>query len=105
MPILWCGSSGRFDCIDSEGGMTAVKIFFIVPPNIHYIEPYAFVKADKSNTVRPYLGLLYIAAALRKSLGIEARIVDSNADGLTLEDIGEIIRRETPDLIGFSVLT
>lgn len=82
-----------------------MKIVFIIPPNIHYIEPYAFVKADKSNTVRPYLGLLYVAAALRKSLGIEARIVDSNADGLTLEAIGEIIRRETPDLVGFSVLT
>lgn len=82
-----------------------MKIVFIIPPNIHYIEPYAFVKADKSNTVRPYLGLLYVAAALRKSLGIEARIVDSNADGLTLEAIGEIIRRETPDLVGFNVLT
>lgn len=82
-----------------------MKIFFIIPPNVHYIEPYAFVKADKGNTVRPYLGLLYVAAALRKSLGIEARIVDSNADGLTLEAIGEIIRRETPDLIGFNVLT
>src|SRR3990172_6375289 len=82
-----------------------MKIFFIIPPNIHYIEPYAFVKADKSNTVRPYLGLLYVAAALRKYMGIEVRIIDSNADGLSLEDIGDIIRQETPDLVGFSVLT
>lgn len=82
-----------------------MKIFFIVPPNIHYIEPYAFTKADKSNAVRPHLGLLYVAAALRKSLRIEVRIIESNADGLTLDDLGEIIRQETPDIIGFSVLT
>src|SRR3990172_413341 len=82
-----------------------MKILFIIPPNIHYIEPYAFVKADKSNSVRPSLGLLYVAAALRKSLGIEVRIIDSNADGLTLDDLGEIIREEAPDMVGFSVLT
>ena len=66
-----------------------MKIFFIVPPNVHYIEPYAFVKADKSNTVRPSLGLLYVAAALRMSLGIEVRIIDANAEGLTLNDLGK----------------
>jgi len=82
-----------------------MKIFFIVPPNIHYIEPYAFTKADKSNAVRPHLGLLYVAAALRKSLGIEVRIIESNAGGLTLDDLREIIQQETPDIIGFSVLT
>lgn len=82
-----------------------MKIFFIIPPIIHYIEPYAFVKADKSNTVRPHLGLLYVAAALRKSLGIKAKIIDSNADDITLDGIGEIIKKETPDIIGFSVLT
>lgn len=82
-----------------------MKIFFIIPPNIHYIEPYAFVKADKSNTVRPYMGLLYVAAELRRSLGIEVRVIDSNADGLTLEDIESIIAAEAPDIVGFSVLT
>ncbi len=78
---------------------------FIVPPNIHYIEPYAFTKAVKSNAVRPHLGILYVAAALRKSLGIEVRIIESDADGLTLDDLEGIIRLETPDIIGFSVLT
>jgi len=58
----------------------AMKVIFIIPPNIHYIEPYSFVKADKSNTVRPHLGLLYVAAALRKNLGISVRIIDSNKE-------------------------
>jgi radical SAM superfamily enzyme YgiQ (UPF0313 family) len=46
-----------------------------------------------------------VAAALRKALGITARIVDANADGLSIDDLREIIKAETPDLIGFSVLT
>ena len=83
----------------------AMKVIFIIPPNIHYIEPYSFVKADKSNTVRPHLGLLYVAAALRKNLGISVRIIDSDAEGLTLENLKEIIVREAPDIVGFSVLT
>ncbi len=82
-----------------------MKIFFIIPPALHYIEPYAYVKADKSNAVRPSLGLLYVAAALRNYSGIEARIIDSNADGLTLDDLEIIIAEETPDIVGFSVLT
>ncbi len=82
-----------------------MKIFFIIPPNIHYIEPYAYVEADKSNTVRPCLGLLYVAAVLERDLGIETRIIDSNADGLTLNDLENILSKEKPDIVGFSVLT
>ena len=82
-----------------------MKIFFIIPPNIHYIEPYAYIEADRSNTVRPYLGLLYVAAVLERDLGIETRIIDSNADNLTLNDLENIIAEEKPDIVGFSVLT
>jgi radical SAM superfamily enzyme YgiQ (UPF0313 family) len=82
-----------------------MKIFFIIPPNIHYIEPYAYVEADKSNTVRPCLGLLYVAAVLKHDLGIETRFIDSNADDLTLNDLENIIAEEKPDIVGFSVLT
>jgi anaerobic magnesium-protoporphyrin IX monomethyl ester cyclase len=82
-----------------------MKIIFIIPPNIHYIEPYSFAEADKNNTVRPYLGLLYVAAALRQKTGIETRIIDSNADGLNLDDITGIITAEKSDIVGFSVLT
>ena len=82
-----------------------MKIFFIIPPNIHYIEPYAYVEADKSNAVRPCLGLLYVAAVLKRDWGIETCIIDSNADDLTLNDLENIIAEEKPDIVGFSVLT
>ena len=82
-----------------------MKIFLIVPPNIHYIEPYAYIEADKSNTIRPYLGLLYVAAAVKDIPGIDIHIVDANADELSMEDLEELIANESPDMVGFSVLT
>jgi anaerobic magnesium-protoporphyrin IX monomethyl ester cyclase len=82
-----------------------MKIFLIVPPNLHYIEPYAYIKADKSNTIRPCLGLLYVAAAVKDISGIDIRIIDANADELSLEKLEELITKESPDMVGFSVLT
>jgi anaerobic magnesium-protoporphyrin IX monomethyl ester cyclase len=82
-----------------------MKVFFIVPPNLHYIEPYSYVKADKNNFIRPCLGLLYVAAALHKTSGINVRIIDCNAEGIGMDALGELIKNESPDLVGFSVLT
>lgn len=82
-----------------------MKIFFIIPPNLHYIEPYSYVKADKNNSIRPALGLLYVAAALRKASGVNVRIIDCAAEDIGLDRLGELIKGEAPDLVGFSVLT
>lgn len=82
-----------------------MKVFLIIPPVLHYMEPYSYVKADRNNYIRPYLGLLYIAASLRKDTGIDSRIIDSNMDRLSLADLKNILIEEQPDLVGFSVLT
>jgi anaerobic magnesium-protoporphyrin IX monomethyl ester cyclase len=82
-----------------------MKIFLIIPPNIHYIEPYAYIEADKSNTFRPSLGLLYVAAAVKDIPGIDIRIIDMNANELSLDAFAGIIMEESPDIVGFSVLT
>ena len=82
-----------------------MKIIFIIPPSIHYIEPYAYIEADKNNTERPSLGLLYVAAAAKPLTGVDIRIIDANVDKLTLNDIDKMIAEETPDIVGFSVLT
>jgi radical SAM superfamily enzyme YgiQ (UPF0313 family) len=82
-----------------------MKIILTVPPNIHYIEPYAYIEADKSNTIRPCLGLLYVAAAVKDIPGVDVRIIDANVDGLSLENMELFFTREAPELVGFSVLT
>lgn len=82
-----------------------MKIFFIIPPSIHYIEPYAYVEADKNNVSRPPLGILYVAAEARRSLEAELRIVDLNVGGMSLGDLEQLLREEQPDVVGFSVLS
>jgi len=82
-----------------------MKIFLIVPPNLHYIEPYAYIAADKSNTMRPCLGLLYVAAAVQPIPGIDIRIIDASAEDRSLTALEELMARESPDMVGFSVLT
>ncbi len=82
-----------------------MKILLIVPPNIHYIEPYAYIEADKNNTARPSLGLLYVAAAVKDVAGVQVRIIDASVDRLQLNDLDKLIRDESPDIVGFSVLT
>lgn len=82
-----------------------MKIVFIIPPSIHYIEPYAYIEADKNNTERPSLGLLYVAAALKGLAGVGVHIIDAQVDKLGLDDIERMITEESPDIVGFSVLT
>lgn len=82
-----------------------MKVLFIIPPDIHYIEPYVYIKADKNNVQRPPMGLLYVAGELRKNLGITPKIVDACNDGLNLKAIEGLVLEEKPDIVGFSVLT
>lgn len=82
-----------------------MKVFFIIPPEIYCIEPYAYQQVSKNNITRPYLGLLYVAAMLKKITHIEAEIIHAPLNHLTLENIKNIILVEKPDIIGFSVLT
>lgn len=82
-----------------------MKVFFIIPPSIHYIEPYAYVEADKSNVSRAPLGVLYVAAELRRSLQVEVRIIDLNIGDITIEDLDSLLEAEKPDVVGFSVLS
>lgn len=82
-----------------------MKVFFIVPPQDNFIESYVTHKLDKDRELRPKLGLLYVAGALRQSLGITARIVNCLADGLGPAALEDLLRQEQPDVVGFSALT
>ena len=82
-----------------------MKVLLIVPPAQFFIESYVTKKLDKGREFRQKLGLLYVAGHLRKLTNITPRIIDCLADGLNLESLGNLIREEKPDIVGFSVLT
>jgi anaerobic magnesium-protoporphyrin IX monomethyl ester cyclase len=58
----------------------------------------------KSITAFPPLSLLYLAGVL-KEIGVEVSILDQPALGLTVEETVRWVKKENPDLLGFSTLT
>jgi anaerobic magnesium-protoporphyrin IX monomethyl ester cyclase len=84
---------------------SSMKVLFVVPPEKSFIESYVAEKVDKGREFRQKLGLLYVAAYLRKSIGITPAIVDCLAEGYEEADLERLVFAERPDLVGFSVLT
>ena len=82
-----------------------MKVFLLVPPELYFIEAYNTKKVDQRREFRQKLGLMAIAGYLRTVGGITPTIIDSLADGLSLDDLRKVFKEEKPDIVGFSVLT
>lgn len=74
-----------------------MKILFISPPTISIIQSVI-------GTTGPPLGLAYLASIARQK-GHEVRIVDSIVEGLSFDDVGNIIRDYSPDIVGLTATT
>ncbi len=61
--------------------------------------------ASKVSGSTPPLGLLYIAACLRKNLGAEVRIIDAELEPDPLRAVRDAVRTRRPDVAGISALT
>lgn len=66
-----------------------MKVLLIQPPLLYY------TKIIKS----PNIGLASIAAVLEEA-GIEVQVIEANAEGISLDEIIERIRKIKPDLVG-----
>ena len=73
-------------------------------PCILLVKSRSVVSKIKKGTMPP-VGLLYIAACLRKTLGAEVRLLDAMFEPDILKLVGEEIRRKRPDAVGISALT
>jgi len=51
------------------------------------------------------LGIMYLAAYLRRREGVDVRIIDMAPAGLAYVDLGREIQKFQPDLLGISALT
>lgn len=60
-------------------------------------------EAKKMMGAAPPLGILYIAAVLG-SEGVEVSLLDQSAVGLSVEGVVNWVRKEDPDVLGFSTL-
>ncbi len=51
------------------------------------------------------LGMMYLAAYLRRREGVDVRIIDMSSAGMAYENLGQEIRNYHPDWLGISALT
>lgn len=71
-----------------------MKILLIMPP--------VFNDSGHKMSGAPPLALLYIAGYLRKHGYNDIRVIDADASGLTWAMLEELLKKENPDIIGFS---
>ncbi len=60
-------------------------------------------RVDLSRGLNPPISLAYIAASVRAA-NHEVKIIDMDAEKIGIKDLKNIIRKENPDLVGFSVM-
>jgi radical SAM superfamily enzyme YgiQ (UPF0313 family) len=77
-----------------------MKFSFICPAAN---EELSLTEKSKVIGAWPPLGVLYVATLLREE-GVEVSILDQAAEGYSLEQTLKWVKRESPDLLGFSVL-
>lgn len=69
------------------------------------VKSRSVVSKIEGGATTPPLGLLYIAACLRKRLGAEVRLLDAMFDPDILETVRRAVRELKPDVVGISALT
>lgn len=71
-----------------------IKKILLIMPNFNW-------KVEFDVQKDPPMGVLYIAAVLEKE-GFNVRIVDANAEGLTIDDVVNVVKEYEPQIIGIS---
>jgi len=78
-----------------------MKFSFVNPP---LNEEVSTTEKKKMIGTSPPMGILYVAAYL-KNQGIEVSLLDATARNLTTTQTANWIKKEDPDIVGFSTLT
>ncbi len=84
-----------------------MKILLIEPPAVSKFgnqRIFGGNGSNKSDFKKPPLDLMMISGYLRKE-GFYNTLLDANASRKTIDDVKEIIRRTSPDVIFFSTST
>ncbi len=81
-----------------------VNVILINPPHSFMQTHRGGKKGKKELLSYPPLGLLYLAATLERE-HIKVKVVDSPANGNSIEDIIQIIEKETPSIVGITATT
>jgi radical SAM superfamily enzyme YgiQ (UPF0313 family) len=82
-----------------------VKVLLVNPPDAELITSETPVHVSRETGRFPPLGLLYVAAWLRRSARHEVQVIDMPARGLTVSDLSRVVGEERPGLVGITCIT
>ena len=82
-----------------------MKVLLINPPDWDQVVYSSNEAAASERGYYPPLGLMYIASMLKKEGGHEVAIIDAVLERLRYDRLGEILRRDRPDMVGITAFT
>jgi len=83
-----------------------IRCVLVDPPDRipHSYKNGSAAQSTQMHEVYPPLGLLYVAAALKQN-GIDVRLIEARAMGLSHDDVIEKVKEENPDFVGITTIT
>lgn len=83
-----------------------MKIILINPPRTNMIRTILPKGIETGRGFSPPLGLLYVAAAVKKLIpDLELKVIDADALGLNADGLKPLLQKENPDIIGVTAMT
>lgn len=82
-----------------------MKILLLNPPAFNEITTQVSRFVSGESSMQPPLGLMYIAALLISKGFDDVKIIDSQAEKLSYDEIGERVLKEKPDMVGMTAMT
>jgi len=82
-----------------------MKILLINPPFEYTISSWQPKILEEGLDFLPPLGIMYLAAYLQKETNHEAKILDTQVEQLTYNQVREKIREINPDIVGITAMT
>ena len=82
-----------------------MKILLINPPTFYMLPTMLPKSIDEGRGYNPPLGILYLAAYLKKYTDYQVKILDCQVEELEYDQIRERIREINPDIVGLTTMT
>lgn len=89
-----------------RNGGHSLRVLFITPPALHYIEASASERVDRRREHRPNLGILYVASYLEKMRPqYQVKVIDAASECYSLEYLGKLVQQYNPSVVAITALT
>lgn len=82
-----------------------MRVLFVNPPAFNELTTVVGKEITENSSFQPPLGLLYIATYLRENSDHEVRVIDSQVDRLSYDQLEKEISQWKPDVVALTAMT